>query len=79
MLNVEGIKEKFIPPMNCLRYNEYFSVNRIKFEYSDYVIIEWFHNSSKNNGPIHQNGQQVRIGYATIDNKNLILRLETTK
>ncbi|BAX81663.1 hypothetical protein ALGA_3365 [Labilibaculum antarcticum] len=76
---VEGVTVDFLPPVEGLRYNESFAVNGIKFEYSDYGIIEGFHKTSKNNGPIHQNGQQVRIGYTTIDNENLILRLEIAK
>jgi hypothetical protein len=55
---------------------ESFSVKGILFEYSDNVNKNGFHQTSKNNGPISENGQQVRIGYMVIDNENLILKLE---
>lgn len=58
------------------QYFESFSINNIKFEYSDYIVIEGFHRTSRNNGPIKMNGQYFRISYITEDSKNLILKLE---
>ncbi|MDB4582934.1 hypothetical protein N9164_07270 [Draconibacterium sp.] len=55
---------------------ESFKVQGVMFEYSDYIINEGFHQTSKNGGPIKKNGQQVRISYITKENENLILKLE---
>jgi hypothetical protein len=55
---------------------ESFIVKGIFFKYSDYIINEGFHQTSKKNGPIKMNGQLVRIYYITKDNQNIILKLE---
>ena len=56
---------------------ETFSVDGVKFEYSDYLITKGFHQTSQRGGPITGNGQKVRISYTTIDNLNIILKIET--
>lgn len=58
---------------------ESFTVQGEKFEYSDYIVIDGFHQTSENNGPIRGNGQQVRISYKVSDNENLIMKLEIKK
>ena len=76
---VEGLIEDFSPPNSNGTHFESFSVNGIIFKYSDYSIVDGFHQTSKNNGPINKNGQQVRIGYMNKDDENLILKLEILK
>lgn len=76
---VEGKIENFKPAQQSPNHFESFTVNGIKFRYSDFVIIDGFHKTSRNNGPIIKNGQYVRIGYAKIDDKNVILKLEKEK
>jgi hypothetical protein len=76
---VEGLIEDFSPPNSNGTHFESFSVNGIIFKYSDYSIVDGFHQTSKNNGPINKNGQQVRIGYTNKDDENLILKLEILK
>ena len=73
---VEGETENFIPMPKGENGKESFKVNGIPFEYCDYIITKGFHQTSLNNGPIRKNGQQVRITYYTIDNENLILKIE---
>ena len=77
-LKVEGEVENFKAPKENHHF-ESFSVKGIEFKYSDYVIINGFHKTSKNNGPIKRNGQRVKIGYTKIDNENVILKLEILK
>jgi hypothetical protein len=78
-LIVEGVVENFVPPEVGYSHFECFTVNSVSFKYSDYNIVDGFHQTSKNNGPINKNGQQVRIGYTTVDKENLILKLEIMK
>lgn len=77
-LRVEGVVESFESP-NDNHHFESFSVDGIEFKYSDYIAIEGFHKTSKNNGPIKGNGQKVRIGYTIKDNENRIIKLEILK
>lgn len=76
---VKGLIENFSPSNNNGTHFESFSVNGVIFRYSDYSIVDGFHQTSKNNGPINNNGQQVRIGYTNKDDQNLILKLEILK
>jgi hypothetical protein len=76
---VQGETENFSPmPVNG-HENEKFTVKGIPFEYSDYVIIKGYHQTSLNNGIITRNGQLVRISYFTIDKVNLIQKIEIKK
>jgi len=76
---VEGEIENFSPQPENTTKTESFSVKGVQFEYSDYVMINGFHQTSRMNGPIRENGQKVRISYFTIDNVNLIQKIEIKK
>ncbi len=76
---VEGLVENFLPANSNGDHFESFSVNGVIFKYSDFVIVDGFHQTSKNNGPINKNGVQVRIGYTFSDDENIILKLEISK
>ncbi|MCE4563172.1 hypothetical protein INQ51_02510 [Maribellus sp. CM-23] len=73
---IEGKVEDFNPAQKSQNHFESFSVKGVHFRYSDYLIIDGFHKTSNNNGPIKENGQMVRIGYTNIDGENVILKLE---
>lgn len=67
---VEGIVENFDPMPHSGHKEESFTVNGVKFEYSDYTITAGFNNSKSHGGPIDQ-GKYVRIKY----HKGIILQL----
>lgn len=73
---VEGKIEDFSHSNRGGQIFESFRVQGIKFEYSDFITNEGFHQTSKNGGPIIKNGQQVKISYYVKNNENLILKLE---
>jgi competence protein ComGC len=73
---IEGEVEDFSIREESGHIFESFKLNDVTFEYSDYIINEGFHQTSKNNGPIYKNGQRIKISYITKDNQNLILKLE---
>jgi hypothetical protein len=74
-LTVSGDIENFDPmPAGGHKY-ESFEVKGVRFEYSDFEIIEGFHNTCSHGGPICENGQIVEINYVTINNRNFIIKL----
>lgn len=77
---VEGIVNNFIPMPIGGHSLEQFTVNNIRFGYSDFIITGGFNNTSSYGGPIKE-GLQVRICYI-IDEDNsdqpVIIRLETS-
>jgi hypothetical protein len=75
-LTTEGEIKDFSPISENGHNKESFSVNGIRFEYSDNVVIKGFHQTSRNNGPLTRNGQKVRIAYIIADNINLIQKIE---
>lgn len=75
-MKVEGKIEDFTPAQKSPNHFESFTVKGVHFKYSDYVIIDGFHKTSIDNGPITENGQLVRIGYTNIGGENVILKLE---
>jgi hypothetical protein len=68
---VEGTVTNFHPMPYSGHQNETFSVNGVKFSYSDYVLVPCFNNTASHGGPIHD-GLSVRIAYSG----DCILRLE---
>ena len=76
ILIVQGEIDNFSQTPESGHIFESFTVNGIKFKYSDYIVIDGFHQTYRNNGPIKQNGQQVRISYIERDNENLIMKIE---
>jgi len=75
-LTVEGLTEDFKLPPEGSNHFESFTVNGVRFRYSDYVIIQGYHTTSKKGGPINRNGLLVRIGYKHINGENVIIKLE---
>lgn len=75
-LIAEGEIENFIDRPESGHIFESFTVNGVFFEYSDYIVINGFHQTSRNNGPLKQNGQEVRISYMKKDNENVIMKIE---
>ena len=71
---VEGKVENFHPMPYTGHDLESFTVNGVKFNYSDYVITPAFNNTSSHSGPIRE-GLQVRIHYWN----NAILKLEVLR
>ncbi|GHC66836.1 hypothetical protein [Ulvibacter litoralis] len=59
---VEGIVENFDPMPHSGHKNESFTVNGVKFEYSDFGPSSGFNNTKSHGGPIDE-GKYVRINY----------------
>lgn len=55
---------------------ESFQIKNISFNYSDNEIIDGFHQTSNNMGPITENGQYFRISYLCKEGRNMILKIE---
>lgn len=75
-IEIEEVTENYKAPQKSPNHFESFSVKGVLFRYSDYVIIDGFHKTSNDKGPIKRNGQMVRIGYTKINGENVILKLE---
>ena len=71
---VEGTVTNFHPMPYSGHQDETFSVNGVKFSYSDYVLIPCFNNTASHGGPLHE-GLRVRIAYSG----NCILKLEVSR
>jgi hypothetical protein len=71
---VEGTVSNFHPMPYSGHQDETFSVNGVKFSYSDYVLIPCFNNTASHGGPVHE-GLRVRIAYSG----NCILKLEVSR
>ncbi len=56
---------------------ESFSINGVKFAYSDYHRISGYHHACVNGGLICEEGQEIRISYYTKNNINYIIKLDT--
>lgn len=67
----EGTVSNFHPMPSSGHGEETFSVNGVRFSYSDYVIVPCFNKTASHGGPMHE-GLRVRIAYSG----NCILRLE---
>jgi len=68
---VEGTVTNFHPMPYSGHELETFSVNGIRFSYSDYVLIPCFNNTASHGGPI-RDGLHVRLAYSG----DCILKLE---
>ena len=73
---VEGKIENYSLKESSGQFFESFSVKGVVFKYSDYGMIDGFHETAKNGGPINKNGLQVKIAYITRDSQNIILKIE---
>ena len=68
---VEGSVENFDPMPRSGHKMESFTVDGVRFEYSDFVVTPGFNNATSRGGPIRE-GLQVRISHIG----NTILKLE---
>ncbi len=76
---LEGKIEEFSQYNESGHTFESFTVNNVRFEYSDYILGKGFNQISQNNGPmlkIHNENRKVRISYIRKKNHNFILKLE---
>ena len=55
---------------------ETFSINGVKFAYSDYHRISGYHHACINGGLICEEGQEIRVSYYTKKEINYIIKLE---
>ena len=55
---------------------ESFSINGVKFAYSDYHRISGYHHACVNGGLICEEGQEIRISYYTKNNINYIIKID---
>ena len=73
---VEGIVENFKSMPYGGHQQESFTMNNIKFSYSDYDQSNYgFNNTKSHGGPIDEN-KKVRLSYFISHNKNIILKIE---
>lgn len=73
---VTGVVSQFDAMPESGHRLESFYVESVYFEYSDFIIIEGFHNTRSHGGPINGNGDSVRISYYTKKGENYIVKLE---
>lgn len=64
---VEGYVEKYHPMPKEGHDSEFFEINGIVFEYSDYEIVNGYHKSASHGGVITHNGQHLLIKYVVED------------
>ncbi len=72
---IEGTVQDFVPMPYGGHQHERFSVNRVRFEYSDYSVNGGFNHTTSHGGPIHA-GLPVRIHYRDSSNGPVIVKLE---
>jgi hypothetical protein len=76
---IEGIVENFHPMPYSGHTNESFTLNGIRFSYSDFDESYYgFNNTESHGGPINQN-KKVRLSYFESGTKNIILKIEVPK
>lgn len=76
---IEGIVEDFHPMPYSGHREESFTVNGVKFSYSDFDVSYYgFNNTESHGGPISP-GRRVRLSYVASDGKNIILKIEVPK
>lgn len=75
---VEGYVENYSPMPYEGHSDEYFTINNIKFSYSDYEITQGYHNAASHGGVITHNGQHLKLRYITmgLSNQNIIVYIE---
>jgi len=75
---IEGYVENFDPMPYEGHANESFEINGVKFEYSDYDVIQGYNNTKSHGGVITHNGQHLKIGYVKYGGNygNIIVYIE---
>lgn len=74
--SVEGYVENFTPRSANGHSMESFSINGVKFEYSEGIIKPGYRKTFYHNGVIKGNGQLLRISYISMDSDNIILCIQ---
>lgn len=80
-LMVEGKIENYHSMPSGGHDKEYFEINGIYFEYSDFEVTNGYHNAASRGGVITHNGQNLLIKYYYNEknNKNVILYIAEIK
>ncbi len=74
---VSGKVSGFSPMPRSGHAYESFTVQGVRFSYSDFDESYYgFNNTKSHGGPIREDGQRVRIAYHPTDQRNVILKLE---
>ena len=76
---VEGYVKNFDPMPVQGHKQESFTINGVKFSYTDFSTIQGYHNARSKGGVIRGNGQHLKIKYITYKNKNYIMYIEEIK
>lgn len=64
---VEGYVENFHPMPHEGHDTEYFEIDGIFFEYSDFTVQQGYHNARSHGGVITGDGQHLRVGYIEME------------
>lgn len=76
-LTVEGYVEDFHPMPWSGHDDESFTIDHVRFSYSDYTVSWGYHNARSHGGVITGNGQHLKIGYTSYQwLGNVILYIE---
>lgn len=75
---VEGYVENFVPMPYSGHAMESFEIDGVHFEYSDYNLIQGYHNTRSHGGVIYGDGQYLKVGYVKYNETygNIIVYIE---
>ena len=73
---IEGVVTDFDPMPYAGHQNESFTINDVRFEYSDFDESYYgFNNTKSHGGPIDE-GRKIRVSYYINNKKNIIIKIE---
>ncbi len=75
-LFVEGKVENYNLVGDYFNNTESFTINGVKFEFSDNIPIDGFHKTAFSHGPINRNGIHLKVYYLRLNGENAIMKLE---
>ncbi len=74
---VEGFVENYETMPYEGHAQESFTINGVEFSYSDYTVMQGYHNAASHGGVITHNGQYLKLRYVTNElNENIIVYIE---
>ena len=74
---VEGYVDQYHPMPSDGHDTEHFNINGVYFEYSNYEIVNGYHDAASLGGVITHDGQHLKIKYIEDDSgNNVILYIE---
>ncbi|WP_294956763.1 hypothetical protein [uncultured Flavobacterium sp.] len=79
LFETEGFVTNFHAMPSGGHDSERFTVNGVKFQFSDFDISNFGYNNVKSNGGAINANKYVRISYIKVNNSNQILKLEVRK